>query len=187
MRFKTTALVGGTLLAAMSLSANAALIEGDIGFGGEYTPLDSQGGAEISLGEASYIDVVGDEAVVTTSGTGDLAALVKFDTIVNYNDFAVGDAPGGILWSGGGFSFSLTDMDIVEQNGTVLGLSGEGIMSAEGFEDTPYLWSFSADAAGDTTEFAFSSTTTDVPEPGTLSLLGLGLLGLGLARRRSAA
>ncbi|MDX1552969.1 MAG: PEP-CTERM sorting domain-containing protein [Marinobacter sp.] len=183
MNFRKTALAGGTLLATLSLSAHAAMITGDVGFGGDYTPLDSEGGSEVSLGEAGYIDVSGEEAIVTSEGTGDLAAFTEFDTVVDHQSFAVGEAPAGPLWSGNGFSFELTDMNVVAQNDVVLGLSGQGTMSAEGFEDTPFLWSFSADAAGNE-EFAFSSTTTSVPEPGTLSLLGLGLLSFGVARRR---
>ncbi len=182
MNFKKNALAGGILLATMTLSTQAAVIEGDVGFGGEYVPLDSEGGEKVSLGEAGYIDVEGDEAVVTSGGTDDLSALDEFDTVVDYNSFVIGEAPSGPLWSGEGFDFELTSMNVVEQDDVVLGLSGDGIMSADGFEDTPYLWSFSADAAGDA-EFAFSSTTTDVPEPGTLSLLGLGLIGLGAIRR----
>ncbi|MDA0991627.1 MAG: PEP-CTERM sorting domain-containing protein [Verrucomicrobia bacterium] len=36
-------------------------------------------------------------------------------------------------------------------------------------------------------DFGISGTFADIPEPGTLALFGLGLLGLGLARRRKAA
>ena len=39
---------------------------------------------------------------------------------------------------------------------------------------------------GRLSHFRMTSTTTSVPEPGTLALLGLGLLGVGLARRRHA-
>lgn len=183
MSFRKTALAGGALLATMSLSAHAAMITGEVGFGGDYVPLDSEGGSEVSLGAAGYIDVVDNEAVVTSEGTGDLAALTEYDTIVDHQSFEVGTPPSGALWSGAGFSFELTDMVVVEQNDIILGLSGEGIMSAEGYADTPYNWSFSADAAG-SEEFAFSATTASVPEPGTLSLLGLGLVTLGIGRRR---
>ncbi len=186
MNMKKTALASGVMLATLSLTANAVPITGDVGFGGEYSPLDSEGGSEVTLGEAGYIDITNNEAVVTTGGTGDLSGMTAFDTVVEYNDFTIGEAPEGPLWAGNGFQFVLTDMNIVEQTDTILGLSGEGIMSGEGYEDTAYLWSFSADAAGDA-EFAFSTTNTEVPEPGTLSLLGLGLLGLGAARRRSKA
>lgn len=183
MNFRKTTLAGGALLASISLSAHAALITGNVGFGGDYTPLDSEGGSEVSLSDAGYIEISGDEAVVTSGGTRDLAAFTEFDTVVNHQSFSIGSAPSGPLWSGEGFSFELTDMNVVEQNDVILGLSGKGMMSADGFEDTPYVWSFSADAAGEQ-EFAFSSTTAEVPEPGTLSLLGLGLITFGVARRR---
>lgn len=183
MNFRRATLTSAILLGTVSFSAHAAMITGDVGFGGDYTPLDSEGGSEVSLGDAGYISVSGEEAVVTSEGSGDLAALTEFDTIVNHQSFAIDELPEGPLWSGEGFSFELTDMNLVEQNDVILGLSGEGIMSADGFDDTPFLWSFSADAVGDE-EFAFSSTTASVPEPGTLSLLGLGLLTFGVARRR---
>jgi len=56
------------------------------------------------------------------------------------------------------------------------------VTSIEFFADTAKL------SSPDNTDFALAGIrTVDVPEPGTLALFGLGLLGLGIARSRKAS
>lgn len=67
-------------------------------------------------------------------------------------------------------------------NPGTLQISGSGIATLTGYDPTPGLFSFTTQS-GVLNNVTFSSTMTAVPEPATLGLFGIGMLGLGLARR----
>jgi hypothetical protein len=175
------ALLGIGLAIALSVAAvgraEAATITGDITFGGTLNPATD-------LGTTNSV-VFNNPALVTFSD-GDLAAI-PFGANATFTNFTFDPFVGSVvpLWSVGPWSFDLEDVHVGEQNAIFLGLSGSGTLHGPaGFDDTPYIWSFSADKTG---AIAFSATNTPVvPEPVTLSLLGVGLAGAAMARRRAA-
>jgi|SRR5262245_22642325 len=109
----------------------------------------------------------------------------------------VQNIPNWISLSVGGVSFDMNSIATITRTPSVGGLpaaveiAGLGLMHETGFDNTPGTYRLTAQ--GMTGSFSFSSTQVSagtvvkVPEPTTLALLGITLLGFAFARRRSQA
>lgn len=146
------------------------------------------------LATATHLDF---GSVHATSGTDSYSAVNGSNAWVNYRDFTFN--PGlaqavDPLWSfsigSTAYSFSLYSISILAQSATELSLFGTGLLYITGYDPTPGIWEFSVTQICPGTScigrFKFTADSSSVPEPGTLALLGIGLLGLGISRRRHA-
>jgi len=132
----------------------------------------------------------------TVSGTGAYSAVNGNRREVTYRSFTFNpglSSPVDPLWSftvgTDTYSFVMHSVSVAAQSATELSLIGQGMLYITGYDPTPGIWEFTASNMCGTAacigRFKFSADSS-VSEPGTLALLGLGLLGLGLARRRHA-
>lgn len=191
---KLNQLLLAALLTVLATTAQATQIDGTIDFTGS---ISTDSG---DLLNATQI-IFGNSIVQAGTGT--------YDPIPNFaDDFAITTVtfptnPLGInpleavpftLWgintdadADFEYSFDLSSLTVDTQTSNYLSLSGTGTLMAEGFVDSFALWSLTTQVAngGTFSQISFSSNNVSVPEPGTIALLGLGLLGLSIAGRKS--
>jgi probable HAF family extracellular repeat protein len=170
--------------------------------GGGMVDLGSLAGPSgISFGEA--INNLGEVAGLSQTASGDYDGfLYNGSTMVDLGTLG-GDGSGayGINDSGKVVGWAYTTGDASQDaflysGGTMYDLnnliapgSGWTLESANAISNTGYIVGYMEDAGGDYDAFRLDpeSSPPPVPEPGTLSLVGFGLLGLvGYRRRRTA-
>jgi hypothetical protein len=179
--FKVLSLVIA-LSMVMALSAMASPISGDISFAGHASTNNNSdftlATAFTSLNPAFIVDVSGDYSSVP------LGQLATFTT------FAFSPLPSSItpLWTfkvgSTSYSFDATGVFLTNPvSKSSIDFSGPGMAYITGYDPTPGTWSLTANNAGGKTA-SFSASSSSVPIPTAVWLLGSGLLGLiGMKKR----
>ena len=167
-----------TAMLCINTNAVAALITGEMGLTGGYS---TSGGTDLS--DATDISLT---SATGTSGIGDLGVTVGFLTagVIHNGGISLSSfLPVIDVFTIGGWQLDLTTLSIMDQEVSLLTMEGTGVLSADGFENTPANWTFSSQLSG---SYSMTVSTVVIPVPAAVWLFGSGLIGLvGVARRKA--
>lgn len=188
----TNKIAAGLALLGFAASANAAFINGAIGFGssaGGSNTTWSFIGTCTTTANCNGFNLNPDTNNATVSDAqGDLSGLLGATATLSDVDISL--LPISPQWTVGGYTFDLESATVLSVVNTgsfkLLAMRGKGTINGPGFQPSAGVWDWTGSATGTSSNIAFSfnSNTASIPEPTTLGLLAVGLLGAGAGLRR---
>ena len=183
--------LSAVILFSVAMGVAAIPITGEIGMGGNFIAVDSNGNTT-SIGLASGIDFDPNKFIVN-SATGSFSGVTAIGTIQDFQFSGGAFSSISDFWTVESFSFDLmTITKLASSTDTFLDLQGTGIMRGTGYDATIGSWTFTGDTTGGFSSgngssiFSWSAGSTAVPEPAILALMGVGLLGFAVSRRSAS-
>jgi hypothetical protein len=182
--------IGFTNCALFSEQAQASQIHGNISFAGA-VQFDTNS-LDTATTVMTWFDSNGNPGFssVQLGATGDFSGIPAGTQAAMAQPWIFNPStPTPGLWSVGGFMFDLLTSTVVTQTADFLNITGTGIISGNGFDDTAGTWAFTAQSSGHgglATIFSFSADSAAVPVPdggSAVALLGMALAGVEGARR----